>query len=312
MRGHRFDAILSTETFVISRLNRPEPITYWSDGVWDMMADYYYLNALGSLKFHARLHERQAIEKATHAVYSSDWGASGARRHYAINGDKLAVIPFGANLEIRHNRNEIESAISSRRTDSCVLLFLGVDWERKGGKIAVETARLLNQQGLETKLIVVGCRVPGEKPDFVTEVGFISKRTPEGQARLAELLGSANFLILPTRAECSAVVLSEASAFGLPIITTDTGGIPTYVRQGVNGIRVPLSAGAESYAEHISRLFNDRAAYEAMSLAGWEEYTQRLNWEASISSLLSLLKARITAPSDHVETLSQPDATGVH
>jgi glycosyltransferase involved in cell wall biosynthesis len=202
----------------------------------------------------------------------------------------LAVIPFGANLEIHHDRAFIESTISARSRDSCTLLFLGVDWQRKGGAIALETARLLNAQGLKTQLTVVGCTVPGEKYDFVTEVGFISKRTPAGQTRLGELLRSAHFLILPTRAECSAIVFCEASAFGLPIITTDTGGISTYVRQGVNGIRIPLSGGAECYAEHIFRLFYDRAGYEGMALAGWCEYKSRLNWESSVGSLLSLLK----------------------
>jgi glycosyltransferase involved in cell wall biosynthesis len=113
--------------------------------------------------------------------------------------------------------------------------------------------------------------------------------TPQGKDQLAELLRTSNFLIFPTRAECAGVVFSEASAFGLPIITSDTGGIATYVRQGVNGIRIPLTASAGSYAEHIWRLFHDRAAYGSMALAGWEEYRQRLNWETSVSSLLSFL-----------------------
>ena len=75
----------------------------------------------------------------------------------------------------------------------------------------------------------------------------------------------------------------------LPIITSDTGGIATYVRQGVNGVRIPLTASADDYAKQILQLFDDRKAYTSMALAGWEEYRQRLNWETSISSLLSLL-----------------------
>jgi glycosyltransferase involved in cell wall biosynthesis len=290
MGNSRFDAIFSLDTIAISHLNRPEPITYWTDAVWDTMVDYYYRGVGRTFDAKARLHEQQAMERSAHAVYSSDWAVDSALKHYQIDEQKLAVIPFGANLEITHDRSAIESAISARRRDSCTLLFLGADWQRKGGRIAVEAARLLNRQGLKTQLIVAGCQVPGDKPEFVTEVGFISKRTGEGQARLAELLRSSHFLILPTRAECSAIVLSEACAFGLPIITTDTGGIPTYVRQGINGVRLPLAADAEIYADHIYRLFRDVAAYEAMALAGWEEYRQRLNWGSSVATLLSLLQ----------------------
>lgn len=289
MSGRRFDAILSTEPYVISGLNRPEPITYWSDSVWDLMANYYWFRPSESFSAKAKERERRAIEKVAHAVYASDWAANGARDHYRIANDKLAVIPFGANLEVNHDRSDVEIAIPSRPKDRCVLLFLGVDWNRKGGSIAVETARLLNEWGLQTELIVAGCRVPGEKPPFVTERGFISKRTSHGRQQLADLLRSSHFLLFPTRAECAGVVFSEASAFGLPIITSDTGGTATYVRQGVNGVRLPLTASAESYAEQVWRLFDDRAAYRSMGLAGWKEYSERLNWETSISSLLSLL-----------------------
>jgi glycosyltransferase involved in cell wall biosynthesis len=290
MNGHQFDAILSTEPFVISKLNRPEPITYWSDAVWDSMTNYYFFDPPQSFSAKWRVHEHQAVRRAAHAVYASDWAAKGATEHYGVDDKKLAVIPFGPNLDINHDRSAVESAIATRRRDCCVLLFLGVDWKRKGGSIAIQTARLLNERGLKTELIVAGCRVPCEKPRFVKELGYISKRTPQGRHQLSDLLRTSNFLIFPTRAECAGVIFSEASAFGLPIITTDTGGIATYVRQGVNGIRIPLTASAETYADEIWRLFYDRTAYRSMALAGWEEYRQRLNWETSISSLLSLLR----------------------
>jgi len=289
MRGRRFDAILSLESFLIARLDRPEPITCWSDAVWDLMADYYYFNPTKSFYNKAHLHEQRAMDKLEHAVYSSDWAAAGARKHYQIAERKLSVIPFGANLEITHDRADVESAIAARSRDSCTLLFLGVDWRRKGGAIAVETARLLNRQGLKTKLIVVGCGIPADKPHFVTELGFISKRSAQGRSQIADLLRTSSFLIFPTHAECAGIVLSEASAFGLPIITTDTGGISTYVRQGTNGVRLPLSATAEAYADHVWRIFHDRNAYAEMAMAGWQEYKARLNWKSSISGLVSLL-----------------------
>jgi len=289
MRGRRFDAILSLETFLTSQLNRSEPITSWCDATWDLMVDYYYSNPTKAFRKRASLNEQQALERAEHAVYASDWAAASAKKYYRVPDKKLAVIPFGANLEIKHGKDDIENFVSARSRESCTLLFLGVDWERKGGQIAVEAARLLNLRGLKTQLIVAGCSVPGEKHAFVTELGFISKRTEEGRSKIAELLRTSNFLIFPTRAECAGIVLSEASAFGLPIITTDTGGIATYVSQEMNGVRLPLTAGAEIYADHILRIFRDQSTYRAMAFAGWNEYSGRLNWQSAVSSLLSLL-----------------------
>jgi glycosyltransferase involved in cell wall biosynthesis len=290
MKGRQFDAIFSTEAFAISKLERPEPIIYWSDAVWDSMLNYYFFNPPPSFCASWRKHEQQAIEQAACAIYASDWAATGARTHYNVDQRKLAVIPFGPNLDIDHDLSVLESAIDARRRDTCVLLFIGVDWKRKGGSIAIEAARILNEQGLKTELIVAGCRVPGKKPSFVKELGYISKRSPEGRRQLAELLRTSNFLIFPTRAECAGVVFSEASAFGLPIVTSDTGGIATYVRQGVNGVRIPWASGADAYAVEIWRLFHNRDAYRAMALAGWNEYKQRLNWETSVSSLHCLMR----------------------
>ena len=47
-----------------------------------------------------------------------------------------------------------------RGTDICRLLFLGVDWHRKGGDIALAVAELLNQKGIRTELDIVGCNTP--------------------------------------------------------------------------------------------------------------------------------------------------------
>ena len=253
------------------------------------MANYYYHKPSKSFHAKAKLHEAKALTNARRAVYSSDWAVQAVKKHYNIPDGKVAVLPFGPNLDITHDLSRIQASWSEKSKDGCTLLFLGVDWERKGGQIALNAARLLNENGVKTRLIVAGCKLPGDKPHFVTEAGFISKRTPEGRSQLAGLLHTAHFLILPTRAECSGIVFCEASAFGLPTITTDTGGISTYIRQGVNGVRLPLSANAEMYAESISRLYKDVDTYQSMSAAGWSEYTSRLNWESSVSKLLALM-----------------------
>lgn len=44
-----------------------------------------------------------------------------------------------------------------------------------------------------------------------------------------------NFLLLPTIAECAGIVFAEASGYGIPSITYDTGGVGTYVIDGING-----------------------------------------------------------------------------
>ena len=56
-------------------------------------------------------------------------------------------------------------------------------------------------------------------------VGFLNKNIPEQYQKLITIMGRCNLFLLPTKAECAGIVLCEASAFGLPIFTFDTGGL---------------------------------------------------------------------------------------
>src|SRR6185436_3482760 len=87
--------------------------------------------------------EQRAIDRAALAIYSSDWAASSAIARYHADRNKVKVVPFGANIEESRTLEEVRAMIAARPRDVCRLLFVGVGWERKGGDIAIEVARLL-------------------------------------------------------------------------------------------------------------------------------------------------------------------------
>ena len=287
------DLVFSPSSIPIAMLGGHIPVIYWTDAVWDIMVDYYeaFSNLTRTSVVNGHRQEQMAMDRSAFAVYSSDWAAEGARRNYRVEPSKIRVIPFGANMDVKHDAAELLTMVKRRSRDHCRLLFLGVEWKRKGGELAMETARLLNRAGLATTLTVTGCDPFGRspKPAFVENLGYISKRTDAGRSKLEHLLSSSHFLILPTRAEAAGIVFCEASAFGLPCVTTDTGGLSSYVRDGVNGIRLTFEATAEDYAREIFRIFNDKHLYREMSLAGFNEYKTRLNWTTSVKSLVRLM-----------------------
>ena len=81
---------------------------------------------------------------------------SGARRarsrDHGADPEKVEVAPFGANMRITHTREDVVAAVAHRPPESCRLLFVGVDWYRKGGDRALESATILNDWGLPTGL----------------------------------------------------------------------------------------------------------------------------------------------------------------
>jgi glycosyltransferase involved in cell wall biosynthesis len=100
-------------------------------------------------------------------------------------------------------------------------------------------------------------------------------------------------LFLPTRADFFGIVFSEASAYGLPSVSTDTGGVSGAVRDGVNGLLLPISAGPDDYANAITKLFSDEASYRDLARSARAEYESRLNWDAWGATVSNLIQKNL-------------------
>jgi glycosyltransferase involved in cell wall biosynthesis len=127
-------------------------------------------------------------------------------------------------------------------------------------------------------------------PDFVIDHGFISKSTPEGRAKLDQLIAGSHFMVLMSKAEAYGLVLCEANSFGVPDIASNVGGIPTIIRDEINGKVFPPEASAPDIALYIANLFSDYDRYEDLALTSFGEYQQRLNWNISGQRLMNILR----------------------
>ena len=297
MREDPVDVILSTSTVPITLLECAEPIVFYTDAIFHLMPKYYggiwERLTSGAIRRGIWM-EEQALRRCTIGAYSSNWAADAARKY--TDPEKIRVVSFGANMPVNHDMDTITTWVAERlaqMSSECRLLFIGVDWERKGGAIAVETARLLNEMGVRTKLTIVGCQPEVEVPEYVEALGFVDKRSDTGRKRLEELYSHATFFILPTRAEASAIVYCEASAFGVPTITFRTGGAEDYVREGVNGICLPLESKPELFAKSIKEIVEYEDRYSALCLGAFHEYKTRMNWESTASALVSLCREAV-------------------
>jgi len=286
-----YDMVFSPGTIPIAYLETRKPVVFWADATFAGLLDFYFSSArlcADSIKNGHKM-EQLALSKCRMAIYSSDWAAKTAIQNYDVNPEKVKVVPFGANINCDRTPADIVELVGKRSRDICKLLFLGVDWERKGGDMAVEVARGLINRGIRAELHVVGCLPPVELPEFVEVHGFISKATAEGRQRLDRLLSESNFLILPSRAECYGLVFAEASSYGLPSLATDVGGIPTLIRNGKNGRTFPLDEGPAAYCDYIEDLFSSREEYNELALSSFREYSERLNWTSAGSKVRDLI-----------------------
>jgi glycosyltransferase involved in cell wall biosynthesis len=236
-------------------------------------------------------YEQSALQRCKLALYASEWAAKTAITNYQVDAAKVKVIPFGANIDCDRTEDDIKTIIKAKTTDKCKLLFIGIDWKRKGGDVAVKVAEELNRSGLKTELIVLGCEPKTEEPlpEFVRTCGFIDKSTSQGRKQFNNLMEESHFLILPTKAECYGLVLCEANSFGVPCLTTDVGGVPTIIKQGLNGKCFDVQADIGLYCRYVCDLFTDYSQYINLSLSAFNEYKTRLNWQVAGKTVKKLV-----------------------
>lgn len=289
----KYDVVLSATVNPIAYLKTDIPIVFWADATFANTADFYpeYSNLCQETIDNGHAMERRAIAKSRFAIYSSDWAATAALDYYKADPSKVKVLRFGANLDTQKTPENIQSLIQARPSDVCKLLFLGKDWYRKGGNVAFEVAKTLNAKGLKTELTVVGCRPVGldPLPDFVKTTGFISKFSQSGREQLTDLIASSHFLILPTLADCTPIVFSEACSLGVPCLSTNVGGIPSIIQNDVNGRLFSISSCGDMYADYITHLFENYESYLSLAQSSFDEYQLHLNWSKAGQCLSSFL-----------------------
>jgi glycosyltransferase involved in cell wall biosynthesis len=302
------DAVVAVTTMIAASLDGLRaPVISWDDASPSALAEYYpEFERLSARSAHdAMMMGQRAARNVQLALYASEWAAESARSAYGLPVDRIAVVPFGANLETLPSSDEVHRAIAARPRTRCRLLWVGVDWERKRGDLVVEIAQRIAAHGISVELTVVGCRPPGDRelPEWVHVEGFVSKRTAIGLARLAELYARSHFLVMPSNAEAYGLVYAEAAAFGVPSVATRTGGVPTVVVDGETGILDDPHATAESYAGRILGLMKDRPRYESMARAAASRSATMLNWDvagreavARIAAVAGVVGARRERP----------------
>lgn len=259
----------------------PTPLALLSDATFRLLrVDYPEARALPEATAAAREElERLSITRADLLLYPSQWAADSAVRDYGADPARVRIIGFGANLD---DVPTAAAALGAKRHEPpCRLLFIGRDWIRKGGAVAVATVAALRRRGIASRLTLVGSAPPGDVlPPDVVAAGNLDKKRARDQARLRALLAEAHFLLLPTRADCYSMVSCEANAFATPVAISAVGGITTLVADGVNGLLLPRDADGEQYAAAIAAVWSDPSRYAELVRGARAAYDTRLNWDA--------------------------------
>lgn len=293
MAGRHYDFLLApAAASELAYCGTKLPIIYFGDATYKLYSTFYKkefekLNSFS--KWEGNFLERRALRKSSLIVFTSQWASQSAINDYGVHADKIEIMQFGANIDTVPPPNLI---FKKQENSLLTLFFLSVDWERKGGAIAFDTLKCLLAQGIEAKLIVCGCIPPPEFAHPNLEViPFLNKNNAADFQTFVDLFSSVHFLLLPTRADCTPVVNSEANAYGVPVITTNVGGVADTVIDGVNGYCLPFEAGGQEYARLIAEVYADKEAYQQLVISSRTKFEEELNWDKWAENFGKILAA---------------------
>lgn len=235
---------------------------------------------------------KKALERTDAAVFSAKWASESAIQDYQASPAKIYTVPFGANIREVPDKNSVEKWIEERTlSEACNFLFLGIDWQRKGGPDALRFVVELNRLGIQSRLTIVGCTpvIPKEYKNFVQEVGFLRKSVPTEAKALLKILEGSHALLLPSLAECFGCVYCEANAFGLPALGRNTGGVSEIIKEGINGLLLQTGESPEHFAVRWSKIWKNPGSYQELSQNSRKEYDERLNYKGFLEKLEGII-----------------------
>jgi glycosyltransferase involved in cell wall biosynthesis len=226
-------------------------------------------------------YERKVAQKMDRVFVMGDYLAHSFEHDLGVPADRIVNISHGANLDT------IPEARSDKDYAAAEVLFVAVEFERKGGRVLLPAFHRVRQQVPSAVLHVIGTRgaPPTDLPmEGVKWYGFMRKEVPEEAAVIEDLYRRCSVFVLPSFYEPFGISVSEAMLYGIPPIITGDWGVAEKVIHGVSGLHV--KAGDEnSLTAALLELLVDPAKAEAYGKAARQRGLDFFTWPAVVKRL---------------------------
>lgn len=197
-------------------------------------------------------------------MFPGDYEVAAARVHTAHGGPNMDV-------------SRIPERVARTPDTPPSVLFIGKDFERKGGDVLLRAFESVRRDVPDARLRIIGPSDDGVLRPGVEMMGALRKSVPEEFARLLDALATSDVFCLPTRYEPFGIAVVEAMAAGLACVTSDTWAMPEMVVDGVTGLIAP-DGDAAALAQRLVRLLRDPGLAWRMGQAGRQRQRDHFTW----------------------------------
>jgi glycosyltransferase involved in cell wall biosynthesis len=245
----------------------------------ELAASYGHKVQHGSIERAKLLVHRAMMRQPKQFVAWSEWAGNSLVRDYGVEQRNITVLHPGtllANYPDPHTRG-------ARRPGPLRILFVGGDFVRKGGDLLLDVYRKHLAGSCELHIV--------SAVDLQSDEGVHVYRDLQPHSEtLLKLYADADVFVLPTRGDCLALVLGEAMASSLPIITTRVAAQREAVLDGESGFLIDRDDG-RALRERLERLVRDPALCRQLGSRSRQVGEARFDMYKNANKLADLLIA---------------------
>jgi glycosyltransferase involved in cell wall biosynthesis len=197
--------------------------------------------------------------------------------------EKVVTVGAGANVA--------PTAPPHRDFAGARFLFVGKQWERKGGPAVLAAFARLRAERPDVELVIAGPTDLSVDAPGVELLGRVSREGPDGQGRMEAVYAGATAFVMPSLYEPLGVAVIEAMAAGLPCIGSTGGALPELIDEGETGFLVP-PGDEEALLDRMRRLADDPELCRRLGDAGAARYRERFTWDAVAERMVEAISSR--------------------
>lgn len=219
--------------------------------------------------------ERRALGLMDHVFGLSEY----------THADLSAIVPaFKLSLGVPGVDTELFHPADTPPAHGCILSVGRMSDPRKNVQLLLDAYQRLRERLPDApRLVLVGGDLVSQDWAQATEWGSadrIEVHLDLTAEELAPLYRQASLFVLPSNEEGLGIVILEAMASGLPVVSTRCGGPETCVVEGETGYLTPVG-DAEALASRMQVLLEDRALGQRMGKAGRRLVETRFSIQAA-------------------------------
>ena len=267
-------------------------VDFYIDATNKQIFNDYGVGATIDEKFKSKviLREKESYKSANKIICMCKWAEDSVINDYGIDPNKVHTVVGGPNLDEKFIRENVQQFCPNEPTESnpLVIGFIGKDWERKGGKFALEIVKELNNRGIFSILKVIGVpkkNIPNNS--FIEYLGFIDKN--KDLKKFAKEIKSMHFSTLFSIQEASPRSNLESLRLGVPILSHDIGGIRSTFSQVAYGNLFKPYPSTKEVVNWIVSQINPYITYCSKRKL-LQKFSKEINWEKEILKIKEILQ----------------------